>query len=207
MATTKTDIPLHMLAVTSGAVLTAKTGAKLLEFDVPPGATSAASTGYFEFEASGSAAAPIEIAAAGAFANTSIALAPKGTGQVRVLGNSTSAGGIRFYEDTDLGSNYVGIRMPGNTNSTWDLTLPKSSGSTGFALVGDGDGALTWRELLTTTLATKLNLQMSSGALEIDVATGDASIIFDTAGVDRWTMGAASSGNIFSMPAIESQRL
>ena len=35
MPSTKTDIPLHQLAVTSGAVLASKTGAKLFEFDVP----------------------------------------------------------------------------------------------------------------------------------------------------------------------------
>jgi len=199
MATTKTDIPLHMLAVTSGATLASKTGAPMFEFDVPVGATSAGNTAHFEFEPSASAAAPVEIAAKGAFDNTSIAFAPKGTGEVRIIGNSTSAGGIRFYEDTDNGANFTGLRAPilaGN----YTLTLPKSAGTAGYALTlgADVTDPLQWKEALTDGGAFgSLTLTDSAGALQIDVATGDASIIFDNAGTDRWVIGAASSGNIF----------
>ena len=56
------------------------------------------------------------------------------------LGNGASSGGVlRIYEDTDLGTNYVGLSV-GNVSTAYTLALPNADGSSGQALTTDGSG-------------------------------------------------------------------
>lgn len=58
--------------------------------------------------------------------------------------SSADSGAIRFYEDTDNGSNYITLKAPAAVTSTITLTLPDSDGDANQVLKTDGSGALSW---------------------------------------------------------------
>ena len=69
-------------------------------------------------------------------------------GFVGVGGNSNAAGEIRIFEDTDNGSNYVGISAP-NVTTSRTYIFPAADGSSGTHLTTDGSGNLSWSASLT----------------------------------------------------------
>jgi autotransporter-associated beta strand protein len=63
---------------------------------------------------------------------------------VTVGGNSTNAGEIRMFEDTDNGCNYVAIK-PGNVSTSYTMTLPTAvAGTCGFVLTSTTAGVTSW---------------------------------------------------------------
>ena len=60
--------------------------------------------------------------------NGDITLAPDGTGVVSLAGNSTQQAYLRFYEDSDFGSNYVAVRPSSGLSTNYTVTLPQHSG-------------------------------------------------------------------------------
>lgn len=58
--------------------------------------------------------------------------------------SSTTAGAIKFYEDTDNGSNFITLKAPAAVTADITLTLPDSDGNDGQVLKTDGSGNLTW---------------------------------------------------------------
>lgn len=62
---------------------------------------------------------------------------------VKTFGNGTSAGEIRLLEPSGSGTNSVGIKAQA-MGSNYDLTLPIDAGSSGFVLITDGVGGLSW---------------------------------------------------------------
>lgn len=64
-------------------------------------------------------------------------------GGVKTFGNGTSAGEIRLLEPSGSGSNYIAIKAQA-MGSDWDLTLPNSGGTSGYALTTNGSGITTW---------------------------------------------------------------
>jgi len=62
---------------------------------------------------------------------------------IATFGNGTSAGEIRLLEPSVSGSNYVAIKSQA-MGSDWDLTLPNSGGTAGYALTTNGSGSTTW---------------------------------------------------------------
>jgi hypothetical protein len=58
--------------------------------------------------------------------------------------SSADSGSIRFYEDTDNGTNYVAIAASTTLASDYTLRLPNSAGSDGQVLKTDGSGNLSW---------------------------------------------------------------
>ena len=69
---------------------------------------------------------------------------------VGVGGNSTAAGAIRIYEDTDNGTHYSGFTV-GNLTESVTYQLPNADGTSGQALVTNGSGVLTFSGLLLQT--------------------------------------------------------
>ena len=86
---------------------------------------------------------PAELQATGGDTNIDLALQPKGTGALVVKGTSTSSAEIRLSEDTDNGTNYVGLKAPAST-SNLTFTLPSADGSSGQSLVTNGSGTLSF---------------------------------------------------------------
>jgi len=62
---------------------------------------------------------------------------------VGVGGNSTAAGEIRIFEDTDNGTNYSGFTV-GNLTASVAYQLPNADGSSGTQLTTNGSGVLSW---------------------------------------------------------------
>lgn len=58
--------------------------------------------------------------------------------------SSTDSGSVRFYEDTDNGTNYVAIAASATLSSSYTLRLPDGTGNLGQVLQTDGSGNLSW---------------------------------------------------------------
>ena len=63
---------------------------------------------------------------------------------VVVPGTSSATGEIRLAEDTDNGTNYVGLKAPASISADISWTLPAVDGITGQFLSTDGSGVLSW---------------------------------------------------------------
>jgi len=75
--------------------------------------------------------------------NGNVVLDPHGTGVVNFSGNSTQPGEVRFFEDTDDGSNYIGLKA-GTVGTSLTYTLPITDGTAGDALITNGSGTLSF---------------------------------------------------------------
>lgn len=94
------------------------------------------------------------ISATGDDANIGIDINTKGTGTVNIKGNSTQAGEVRIYEDTDNGSNYTAIKA-GSQSANISYTLPTTIGSAGqFLSDAAGNGTLSWASVGAAVTAT-----------------------------------------------------
>ena len=102
-------------------------------------------------------------------------------GFVGIANGATSSGEIRFFEDTDNGSNYVGLNA-GSISSSFTLTLPTADGSSGQFLKTDGSGALSFDTVSSaaddlTTGDAAVTLATSAGNITIDAQGNDTDII------------------------------
>ena len=82
-------------------------------------------------------------------------------GYIGIANGATGGGEIRLYEDTDLGSHYVGFKAGNNTASV-SYTLPLADGSAGYQLQTDGGGTLSW-QAGTLALANDGNNRIATG--------------------------------------------
>jgi hypothetical protein len=96
-----------------------------------------------------------------------------GTGAL-IAANSTSAGYVRLYEDTDNGSNYIDIIAPASVTSNRTLTLPDVTGT------------------LLTTATTGTVLQVVQGTYSTEVSSS-SSTYADTGLSASITPSSASS--------------
>lgn len=89
----------------------------------------------------------------GGDANIDLSLQAKGTGVYNFNATASVPAEIRLFEDTDLGSSYVGIDVP-NVSASYTLTLPAAVGTSQQVLrLADGSGNL---EFATIAAATGL---------------------------------------------------
>tara|TARA_Y100000593_G_scaffold12786_1_gene23686 strand:+ start:22675 stop:24141 length:1467 start_codon:yes stop_codon:yes gene_type:complete len=93
------------------------------------------------------------------------------------VGNGSSTGGtLKLMEDTDNGSNFVGLKAANTLGSSVTWTLPTADGSSGQFIGTDGSGALSFSSATSTIGgATDTNI---SGASSAQV------LIYD--GTDSW---------------------
>jgi hypothetical protein len=81
--------------------------------------------------------------------------------------SSADSGAIRFYEDTDNGTNFITLKAPAAVTSTITLTLPDSDGDNGNVLTTDGNGNLSFStpSALSFTIAAETGTpdQVSTG--------------------------------------------
>jgi len=66
------------------------------------------------------------------------------TTPLAIPGTSSSTGEIRLAEDTDNGTNYVGLKAPASITANLSWTLPAADGVSGQFLGTDGSGVLSW---------------------------------------------------------------
>ena len=94
------------------------------------------------------------------------------------VGNGSSTGGtLKLMEDTDNGSNYVGLKAANAIGSNVTWTLPSADGSANQVLATDGSGTLSFAST-TSTIA---------GATDTNITTpADASLLFYDTGTSKW---------------------
>ena len=103
-------------------------------------------------------------------------------GFVGIANGATGPGEIRIFEDTDNGSNYVGLNA-GSISSSFTLTLPTADGSSRQFLKTDGSAALSFDTVSSaaddlTTGDAAVTLATSAGNITIDAQGNDTDIIF-----------------------------
>jgi len=114
--------------------------------------------------------------ASGGDANVGIDFTPKGTGFIQIKGNSTQAGTLAIYEDTDDGSNYSAFRgsaRSGNIIYTMPTADPTAGQVLSAGAPSGGVSALSWSTpssggapytLLITDFASSGRFSQSTGS-------------------------------------------
>ena len=95
---------------------------------------------------------------------------------VAISGAAAGPGELRFYEDTDLGTNYVGFKSGNNTASV-SYVLPLADGTSGYQLTTDGSGTLSWAAA-QIALANDGNNRIVTGTGSSSL-NGEANLTFD----------------------------
>ena len=113
---------------------------------------------------------------------------------VGVGGNSTAAGAIRIYEDTDNGTHYSGFTV-GNLTESVTYQLPNADGTSGQALVTNGSGVLTFSAVAANTPSSADGQALGSASLEwSDLFLADGGIIYFGADQDVTLTHNADTG-------------
>jgi len=100
-----------------------------------------------------------------------------------LVGNSASTGGtLKLMEDTDNGSNFVGLKAANTLGSSVTWTLPTADGSSSQVIQTDGSGNLSFAST-TSTLA---------GATDTDISSASAGHILVYDGSNSWDNKAMS---------------
>lgn len=100
--------------------------------------------------------------ASGGDTNIGIDLTAKGTGSVNICGNSTLAGELRIYEDTDDGSNYSAFRgSPRSANITY--LMPTGDPTSGQALTAGAPSSNVSQLSWTTISGMSIGGTVTSG--------------------------------------------
>jgi hypothetical protein len=93
--------------------------------------------------------------------------------------SSADSGAIRFYEDTDNGTNFITLKAPSAVTSNITLTLPDSDGDSGNVLITDGSGNLSF----SAPAASSFTLAADSGTNDT-FNTGETLTISGGEGID-----------------------
>lgn len=111
--------------------------------------TTASAVNHFTFTNAATGSGPT-ITSVGTDTNVDFNLQSQGTGVYNFNATADVPAELRIFEDTDLGSNYVGIDVP-NVTTSYTLTMPPAIGTTNQILrLADGSGNL---EFATVTSA------------------------------------------------------
>jgi len=153
------------------ALLTA-TSSAVNEFTIANAATTAGPT----LSATGETNVPINITPKG---TGDVFINPPSSGSLAIKGNSTNAGILKIFEDTDLGSYHTGFTA-GNLTEDIVYTLPLEDATTsGDALTSNASGVLSW-----TTIAGGLTWVVKTTTY---TAVANDGIFADTSG-GGWTL-------------------
>lgn len=84
------------------------------------------------------------IVATGGDANVGLDFGVKGTGKYNFNATADGPAELRLFEDTDNGTNYIGIDVPAAVTTSLTYTLPGTDGSSGDVITTDGTGNLSF---------------------------------------------------------------
>lgn len=94
-----------------------------------------------------------------------------GNGIVNVNNGASSSGTIRFFEDSDNGTNYVEVKAPTILSTNPNFVFPGTSGSSGQYLLNNGNGVSSWNNL-------PVEIQVAASDETTALTTGTAKITF-----------------------------
>ena len=81
-------------------------------------------------------------------------------GNVEIKGNSSQAGTLRIFEDSDNGTNYVALQAPASVAANVTFKLPSADGTTGQAIITDGSGNLSFSTSPIVTTGKSIAMSM-----------------------------------------------
>ena len=152
------------------------------------------------------------LAATGDDTNIDMNITPKGSGSVilngpasadvtlTLDGSSSATGEIRFAEDTDNGTNYMGFKAPAAVTSSLSLELPDGDGSAEQILKTDGSGVLAWSDASSLTTSGKI-LQVLQTTKTDTFSTSSTSFV-DITGLSQAITPASTSNKVLVTAAI-----
>tara|TARA_Y100000592_G_scaffold38385_1_gene60809 strand:+ start:26525 stop:34975 length:8451 start_codon:yes stop_codon:yes gene_type:complete len=88
----------------------------------------------------------------------------------------SSAGFVRFYEQSGNGSNYIGLVAPNAVSSDVSFTLPSADGSDGQVLKTNGSGVLSFVDQSGGGLTAADDIGPGDGAVNITTSSGDITL-------------------------------
>jgi hypothetical protein len=124
---------------------------------------------------------------------------------IETKNGATGAGFVKFFEDSDNGSNAITLQGPASTSDV-TFTLPSADGSSGHVLKTDGSGNLSFVAQSVSSLAADdisagdaaVTISTTSGDITIDAAANDTDIIFkgtdNTADITMLTLDGSDAG-------------
>ena len=119
-----------------------------------------------------------------------------------LVGNGSSSGGtLKVMEDSDNGTNFVGLKAPDTIGSNITLTLPSSDGSNGQVLGTNGSGVLSFVST-TSSIAGASDTDISS-ASSGQILVHDGSNSFDNVSVSGDATLAANGALTIANDAVE----
>ena len=118
------------------------------------------------------------------------------------VGNGSSSGGtLKIMEDTDNGSNFIGLKAPDTIGSNFTLTLPTADGSNGQVLGTNGSGVLSFVST-TSSIAGASDTNISS-ASSGQILVHDGSDSFDNVSVSGDATLATNGALTISANAVQ----
>lgn len=106
----------------------------------------------------------------GSDTNVGIDFKAQGTPVYRFLGTATAASEMRWLEDTDNGTNYIGHKAAASIASSFTLTWPSALPASSMVLQSDSSGTLTFvSNTPTTTQTVKTDTFTTSSATFVDI--------------------------------------
>ena len=127
------------------------------------------------------------------------------TGSVNVAGTSSSAADLKLYEDTDNGTNYIGLKAPATVAANLTFIIPGTDGSANYILKTDGSGNLSFTNTLvnptvTNYVETLYNIGTLTTSHTIDLTNGTVQQATLTASTAcTFTMPTATAGKSFTL--------
>ena len=119
----------------------------------------------------------------------------------KVGNGSTTGGTLKIMEDTDNGSNFVGLKAPDTIASNFTLTLPTADGSNGQVLGTNGSGVLSFVST-TSSIAGASDTDISS-ASSGQILVHDGSDSFDNVSVSGDATLASNGALTISANAVQ----
>ena len=124
---------------------------------------------------------------------------------IETKNGATGAGFVKFFEDSDNGTNAITLQGPASTSDV-TFTLPSADGSSGHVLRTDGSGNLSFVAQSVSSIAADdisigdaaVTISTSSGNITIDATANDTDIIFkgtdNTADITMLTLDGSDAG-------------
>ena len=130
---------------------------------------------------------------------------------VSIGGNDAAQGRMRFYEDSDNGSNYVAIQAAASLSADTTYTLPTADGSSGQQLTTDGSGTLSWAAAGSSggsandsTITLTAGDGLKTGGSFTTNASGNSEITFDFDASDVAGTGLTANGENLDVAAAQT---
>jgi hypothetical protein len=141
-----------------------------------------------------------KLSATGGDTNIGLDLQAKGTGTYNLLGSATAPAEQRLYEDTDNGTNYVGLKAPASVASSITFTMPATTGAGKVMTDVAGDGVFSM-ETPSAGSATFCGCQASKSSSQALYGATYTDVTFNVDDVDTDSIHDAGGASAeFTIP-------